>query len=181
MRVTLICGSRNRTGQTARAASALVEGVARAGGTHETVFLPELALERCRQCRDDGWGTCRSEGACVIADDFAAVVAKLAGSDAVAFVTPVYFGDLSESIKAFTDRLRRICMHEATRKKFEGKRCLGMCVAGGGGGGAPSCCLSLEKVLSRCGFDTVDFIAVRRQNLAGKAESITRAGVLLIS
>jgi len=181
MKVLLVCGSRNRKGQTARAAEALLAGAGKAKATHEMVFLPELAVERCRQCRDDGWGTCRTEGSCVIADDFAAVSAKLAQADAVAFVTPVYFGDLSESMRAFTDRLRRICMHDATRKKFEGKRCVGMCVAGGGGGGAPNCCLSLERVLSRCGFDLVDMLSVRRQNLAAKTDSIAAAGTLLVS
>jgi len=181
MNALIICGSRNRKGQTAQAAKALAEGIASAGGTHDTVFLPELTLQHCRQCNDDGWGTCRSEGKCAIADDFAGIVDRFSAADRVAFATPVYFSDLSESMKAFTDRLRRICRHESAKKRVEGKRCVGVCVAGGGGGGAPNCCVSLERVLGHCGLDTVDLVPVRRQNLAAKVEVLKRAGALLVS
>jgi multimeric flavodoxin WrbA len=181
MNALIICGSRNRKGQTAQAVQALADGIAQADGACDTVFLPELTLERCRQCNNDGWGTCRSEGKCAIADDFAKTVDRLSAAGAVAFVTPVYFGDLSESMKAFADRLRRTCRHESAKKKVEGKRCVGVCVAGGGGGGAPNCCVSLERVLGACGFDMVDLVPVRRQNLAAKVELLKRVGASLAS
>ena len=107
MQVTIILGSRNPDGQTARAAHALLEGVVSAGGNGQEIYLPKMQVERCRQCEDNGWGTCRSEGQCVIDDDLAALVRKIADSDAAAFATPVYFSDLSESMRAFLDRLRR--------------------------------------------------------------------------
>ena len=40
-------------------------------------------------------------------DDFDAVVAPIRGADNVLFATPVYFYDLSESLREFLDRLRR--------------------------------------------------------------------------
>jgi len=49
-------------------------------------------------------------------------------------------------------------------------------VAGGGGGGAPECALILEKVLSRCGFDVVDMVPARRQNLEMKTEVLRMTG-----
>jgi len=176
MSILVISGSRNAQGQTARAADALLEGVKQAGGTGEQVFLPTAAIERCRQCDDTGWGICRSEGRCVIADDFAEIVDRIAAADAVAFANPVYFGDLSESLRAFLDRLRRTCMNESGKAKIAGKKAVGICVAGGGGGGAPNCTLSLEKVLATCGFDVVDMIPARRQNLEMKLEVLRAVG-----
>lgn len=176
MNLLVISGSRNPNGQTASAADALLGGVKSAGGTGEQIFLPQLGLEHCRQCDDNGWGTCRTEGKCVIADDFASIVDKIAAADAVAFANPVYFGDLSESLRAFLDRLRRTCMNEAGKQKIAGKKAIGICVAGGGGGGAPFCVFSLDKVLSICGFDVVDMIPARRQNLDIKREVLATVG-----
>jgi len=53
---------------------------------------------------------------------------------------------------------------------------VGVCVAGGGGGGAPECTASLTSVLDRCGFDCVDMIPVRRQNLDMKAAILAATG-----
>ncbi len=173
MKVIAILGSRNSKGQTARACDALLEG-ARADA--ERVFLPELRIERCRQCDPNGWGLCRSDGRCVIEDDFPALVEKLRGADRAVFANPVYFGDLSESLRAFLDRLRRIGRHENGKAGITGKPAIGICVAGGGGGGAPACVASLEKVLATCGFDVVDMVPVRRQNLDMKCEALKVVG-----
>lgn len=176
MRVLMISGSRNPKGQTARAADAMLEGVRSAGGEVERVFLPTLNVERCRQCDQDGWGACRKEGRCVIEDDLAGLVEKLREADAVVFATPVYFSDLSESMRAFCDRVRRTCRCGPGSSGLEGKPAVGICVAGGGGGGAPACCVSLERVLTTCEFDVVDVIPVRRQDLEAKLPRLRLAG-----
>ena len=176
MHVTLVLGSRNPAGQTAAAAEACLEGIREAGSDGEMVFLPVKQIERCRQCDDNGWGTCRSEGRCAIDDDFAALADSIRRADAVVLATPVYFGDLSESLRAFLDRLRRVCRHEAGKDGIAGKRAVGICVAGGGGGGAPHCTVSLERVLAHCGFDLVDVIPVRRQNLELKRTVLRATG-----
>ena len=181
MRILMISGSRNPRGQTARAADALLEGATEAGGEVERVFLPALSIERCRQCEDSGWGLCREEGRCVIDDDFAAIVEGVRDAGAVVFATPVYFSDLSESMRAFTDRLRRTSRHEDGRAAIQGKLAVALCVAGGGGGGAPECCVSLKKVLLTSGFDVVDVIPARRQNLEAKLARLRLAGAWLAS
>jgi hypothetical protein len=48
--------------QTAQAASALLTGLTEGGAHGDIVYLPLLAIERCRQCGNTGWGTCRSAG-----------------------------------------------------------------------------------------------------------------------
>ncbi|MFQ6044025.1 MAG: flavodoxin family protein [Candidatus Poribacteria bacterium] len=176
MKILIVLGNRNPQGQTARAADALLQGVTSEGGQGERVFLPKMNIESCRQCEDSGWGICRTEGKCVIEDDFATIVGKIRDADAVVFANPVYFSDLSESMRAFTDRLRRTCMHAAGKDGIAGKPAIGVCVAGGGGGGAPACAVSLEKVLQRCGFDVVDMIPARRQNLDMKVAVLKTTG-----
>jgi multimeric flavodoxin WrbA len=180
MKTVLICGSRNHHGQTAQACNALLDGLSKNNGfSVKQFFLPELKVERCRQCEENGWGMCRKEGYCIIADDFNDLVENIREANVVVFATPVYYSDLSESLRAFTDRLRRICTHNAGRLGVEEKNAIGICVAGGGGGGAPACCVSLEKVMNDCGFKVIDLIPVRRQNLQIKLETFETIGQLL--
>ena len=176
MKFAIVLGSRTPEGQTARATDAVRRGLIDGGGEGETLYLPQLAIERCRQCEENGWGVCRTEARCIIEDDFASVVEALRGADALVFGTPVYFGDLSESMRAFTDRLRRVCFRAPDNGGMAGKPAIGVCVAGGGGGGAPSCTVSLERVLRTCGFDLVDLVPVRRQNLEMKLELLQITG-----
>lgn len=115
MKILMISGSRNPEGQTARAANAVLAGAEKTGCEVERVFLPVLKIERCRQCNDKGWGLCSEQGRCVIEDDFASLVEKMRTTDAFVVATPVYYSDLSESLRAFLDRLRRTCSHETGR------------------------------------------------------------------
>lgn len=176
MKIVLISGSRSPDGQTGRAAKSFMEGCVAAGGEVESFLLPRMKIERCRQCEDSGWGLCIKEGRCTVDDDLASLVERVRASDAVVFATPVYWGDLAESLRAFLDRLRRVCMHEAGRTGVAKKPAAGICVAGGSGGGAPSCAASLAKVLGTIGFDVVDLVPVRRQNLESKLKVLRAAG-----
>jgi len=176
MQVIVISGSRNPNGQTAAAGDAFLAGIAEAGGTGQQVFLPQMNIERCRQCEDHGWGLCNSQGRCVIEDDFPALVDRLRAADGLAFATPVYYSDLSESLRAFLDRLRRICTHERGNQGIAGKPAMGICVAGGGGGGAPKCTVTLEWTLATCGLDVVDMVPARRQNLQMKLQVLKTVG-----
>ena len=180
MECVAVCGSRNPDGQTARALRALAQGVTAAGATCETIFLPTRSIERCRQCDAAGWGTCRTEGRCAIEDDFARITERLHAADAAVFATPVYWGDLAESLRAFLDRLRRTSIHEDGKRDLAGKPTVGVCVAGGGGGGGPACTVSLEEVLRTIGFDVIDLVPVRRQNLEFKLDILRRTGAWLV-
>ncbi len=176
MIICAILGSRNTAGQTAKVAQALLQGASGEGAHVETIFLPQMNIERCRQCDEEGWGICRSEGRCVIEDEFSTITEKIIAADVLVFATPVYFYDLSESLKAYLDRLRRVTRHEDGKKGVEGKPAIGICLAGGGGGGAPMCALSLEKILQQTGFDVLDMVPVRRQNLEMKLETLAITG-----
>jgi NAD(P)H-dependent FMN reductase len=197
MNIVMISGSRNREGRTAQALAAVAKGIAAAGGTSEIVFLPELNIERCRQCEKDGWGICRTENRCIIQDDFETVVTKLKAADVAVFASPVYFFDLTESLRAFLDRLRRITprpgpgIPAGRGQTLPGVSpmmppagsapAIGVCLAGGGGRGAPWCCVRLERMLPECGFDVVDMIPVNRQNLEFKLPVLELTGKWLVT
>jgi NAD(P)H-dependent FMN reductase len=190
MQILIISGSRNRQGQTAEAINAIREGIAKAGGNSECSFLTELSLELCRQCDSDGWGICQSEGRCIIEDDFVSIVERVESSDLIVFATPVYFGDLSESMRGFLDRFRRT---RFTRPPAApgvpgpipfgggGTPAIGLCYAGGSGFGTISCCANLERILQISGFDVVDMIPVRRQNLEVKLPMLELVGKWLVT
>ena len=90
-----------------------MEGIRLGGGEVEEACLNEMKVGMCQAC-NNGWGTCQPEHECQVLDDFQALHQKACQADALALVTPVYWGEMSESAKAFTDRLRRC---EATRGK----------------------------------------------------------------
>lgn len=176
MKTIIILGSRNPEGQTAVAASCMAEGMANRGMLVEKYFLPSMDIRLCEQCDVNGWGICITEGKCTIQDDFEELVKGIRDADAVVFATPVYFGDLSESMKAFLDRLRRISMNVKGQADIKGKPAAGICVAGGGGGGSPECLLILNRVLGTCGFNVIDIVPVRRQNTDLKKQVLVTTG-----
>jgi NAD(P)H-dependent FMN reductase len=181
MQILILSGSRNREGQTARAIKAIQKGIAVAKGKSEAIFLPEFKLERCRQCEADGWGLCRKEGRCIIEDDFASIVEKVKAADVVVFANPVYFGDLSESMRTFLNRYRRTRFKPGAAPPAGfgmpgGTPTIGLCYAGGSGNGTVSCAFFLERVLQMCGFDVVDMIPVRRQNIEIKLPMLELTG-----
>ena len=189
MVIKALSGSRNRQGGTARALDAVLRGVAKAGGQWESMFLTERNLQRCRQCNEDGWGVCLTEERCVIEDDFASIAEKVRRADLMVFATPVYFHDLSESMKAFLDRFRRIEFPKILKApgpivpgqipNGQGVPAIGICYAGGSGNGTTSCCQILERTLQTCGFDVVDMIPIRRQNLEMKLPPLEHVGAWL--
>jgi len=117
-------------------------GLSSAGASIERVLLPTMRIERCRQCDDDGWGVCRHGERCVIDDDLGSLIDKIASADMAVFATPVYWSELSESLRAFLDRARRIAFHAREKSPLKGKRAFGICVAGRGGGGSYGCARS---------------------------------------
>ena len=176
MNILIVSGSRNPEGQTARAVNAVLEGAKEAGSDVELVFLPTLNLERCRQCDQNGWGICKSKGRCVAEDDFNPLLEKMLNADVSAFASPVYFSDLSESLLTFLGKIRRISTNPEAQKRIENKPVVGICCAGGTGNGAPDCCASLNKIVFRIGFDVVDMVPVRRQNLEAKLPALNLMG-----
>ena len=172
-KVVVLWSSPNTEGLTAAAKDRILSGLREAGAQAEEVQLNALRIEHCRAC-GNGWGTCRSEGKCVIPDDFAALYDRLAEADGIVFVTAVYFHDLTECMKAFLDRLRRC--DAFTARRLRGKRCLLVSCAGGTGMGAVECLRRLEGTLDHMGMRAYDRLNVIRYNRDYMLPALKEAG-----
>jgi len=160
MRAIVLSSSPNTDGLTAACAAAAVDALAASGVEAGEVRLTDASIGRCLQC-DDGWGTCRDQHGCQVLDGFQAVHRRCLEADAIVLVTPVYWGEASESMKAFLDRLRRC---EATRSDspLRSRDVLAVAAAGGTGGGLVSCLAQLERFVQHVGARRFDLIGVTR-------------------
>jgi multimeric flavodoxin WrbA len=106
MKIMIITSSPNKEGLTAACGNAAENGALEAGVVVERISLNEINVGMCQAC-GNGWGPCLNNHECQVKDDFQELHSRMAKMDAFVFVTPVYWGDMSESAKAFFDRLRR--------------------------------------------------------------------------
>jgi multimeric flavodoxin WrbA len=179
MGVIVLSSSPNEDGLTAACAFAAVEGVRSAGGQAEEVRLNDLQIGLCQAC-DTGYGTCATEHECQAEDDFQALHARVRRADAYVLVTPVYWGEMSESAKSFTDRLRRC---EATRgdgSSLFGKPVITVAAAGGSGRGTITCLLSMERWAQHIRARVFDLIPVNRWNRTYKLVAIREAAQAMV-
>lgn len=173
-KVFIISASPNKDGLTAACVLAAQKGVIQAGGQAEHVCINDLKIGSCEAC-DNGWGTCRVEHRCQVEDDFQALHAKLLEADGWVLVSPVYWGEMSESAKALTDRLRRC---EATRDResgFAGKPFITVAAAGGSGNGMITCLASMERWIEHVRGRKFDLIPVNRWSRPYKLTTIQSA------
>jgi len=177
-KVLLLSGSKDQQGKGAEIMAAVAKGVAKAGGTSESIFLTALNLERCRQCDSDGWGICRREHWCIIKDDFPALVDKINAADVVVLVSPVYLRDLAESMRCFMERLTRVRFVSQLSKErpIPAPPAVGICYSGGSGMGMADACASIGRLMEIAHFDIVDMIPLRRQNLPLKLPMLETIG-----
>lgn len=179
MKVLVIGSSPNFDGLTANCMRAAKQGVMDAGEFADEIRLNDLNIGNCEAC-GNGWGTCLNEHECQVKDDFQTLHAQCLGADALVFVTPVYWGDLSEASKAFTDRLRRC---EATRgdaSGLKGKPVIAVAAAGGSGNGMVTCLASIERWIEHVRCRKYDFIPVNRWNRSVKLETIRKSTLQML-
>jgi multimeric flavodoxin WrbA len=174
MDVIVLSSSPNKDGLTAACASAAVEGVRLASGHAKEVRLNDLQIGLCQAC-DTGYGTCRSEHECQVEDDFQALHARMRQANAYVIVTPVYWGEMSESAKAFTDRLRRCEATRGNESRLFSKPVIAVAAAGGSGRGTITCLLSMERWIQHLRGRVFDLIPVNRWNRAYKLVTIREA------
>jgi len=176
MKAVILSSSPNTDGLTAACAEAVAQGISQAGCQAIQVRLNDLDVGMCQAC-DNGWGTCREEGRCCLEDDFATVQRQFREADACVLVTPVYFGEPSESMKAFLDRFRRC---ERGGEYIVQKPVLAIAAAGGSGNGTVSCLAILERWIQHVRARKTDFIGVTRFTRRYKIGQIKEAGEALI-
>ena len=179
MNVIVFSSSPNSDGLTAACAAAASRGVEQAAGQVDQIRLNDLNIASCEAC-DNGWGTCLDDSACQVLDDFQATHERTLRADAYVFVTPVYWGDLSESMKAFTDRLRRCEAARREESRLADKPVIMVAAAGGSGNGMLTCLASLERWIQHVRARKWDFIPVNKWNKTYKLETIRSAAEAMV-
>ena len=174
MKILAIQSSPNTEGLTFKAANAILRGSHAEGAEVELIDLNQIVIRPCIAC-DGGWGQCRREGTCILDDEFQMLRDKIHEADATIFATPVYWGDLSESMKLFLDRFRR-CEVKGEFKNLNGKIAIGIASAGGTGNGCVKCLLHLEDYIRRVGFTVFDLITITQASKEHKLEMLDKAG-----
>ena len=163
MKIMVMTGSPNKDGLTAACGEEARQGAAGTGAEVYLVNLNDLAVGMCHAC-GNGWGTCLERHECQVKDDFQPLHARMKEMDGFVIVTPVYWGDLSESTKAFLDRVRRSEARKNQDSFLAGKPVIAVAAAGGSGNGCMTCLGALERFVDHVKGVKFDFIAVTQRS-----------------
>ena len=98
-KVLVISTSLRRGGNSERLAKEFAKGVQEAGHYVEMLDLHDKSIGFCIGCL-----ACQKTGRCVIHDDANAIIQKMMIADAIVFVTPIYFYEMSGQMKTLLDR-----------------------------------------------------------------------------
>jgi len=105
MKLLIISGNPKSDGLCKEITTEIERGAKKGGAEVEVATAGTIA--RCHVC-GDGWGPCRTENFCAFGDDgYNHVQKKIKEADLLCFITPVYWGETAEGLKALMDRLRR--------------------------------------------------------------------------
>ena len=190
-RILIVNATPKRDGVCYSFVQAAKETTEALGVEADVLDLSTYGLNKCLMC-NDGWGICRTEHKCIMGekDGFSKLQQRVARADAFVYATPVYWGDTSEELKIFWDRLRRC---EATKQGngkddvnsvHKGKPSIIVAVAGGGGGGIVTAFLNMERTINHMCYNdpydhstglVFDYFAINRWNQDYKREAFKAA------
>lgn len=179
-KVAVITSSPNKDGLTAACGEAARKGLDEAGAEVDLIDLNSHNVGRCQAC-GTGYGTCRTLRSCQVQDDFQALHQRLVTADAYVVVSPVYWGDLSESAKAFLDRVRRCEATAREESRLTGKPCIGVAAAGGSGNGTITCLLTMQRLFGHVRSEIFDLITITRKSRSYKLLAIEAAAKAMAS
>jgi len=190
MKILIINGTPKEDGVCYSFVTAAEEASTEVSVEFETVRLSSERLKKCLMC-DGGWGICFNKHVCIFGknDGFNELQQKVKEASLIIYITPVYWGEISEELKIFLDRLRRC---EATKQWdrreeevsfHKGTGSILVASAGGGGGGTLSALEQLERAVVQMGGDEwpreqegiFDRISVNRWNQIYKREALKEA------
>lgn len=178
MKIMIITSSPNKDGLTAACGNAARTGIEAAGAEAVIVDLNKLNISSCHAC-NSGWGPCLDNHHCQIEDDFQSLHNDMGEMDGFVLVSPVYWGDISESASVFFDRVRRC---EAWRKDSSllDKPFIAVAAAGGSGNGVVSTLTNIERLLIHLKSDRFDFVGITKKNRQYKLNTIEEASKAMV-
>ncbi|MBE6830284.1 MAG: NAD(P)H-dependent oxidoreductase [Ruminococcaceae bacterium] len=180
MKVLILSGTPKKEGLCCSCVEAAYAGAKKGGADCEIIRLCDYGLVRCAMC-GDGWGICRDEHTCIFGvDGFTQIQQKIAKADALILDTPVYWGDMTEAMKAFFDRFRRCEARKGESGAMAGKSVLLIASPGGSGNGMISCLEQMERLCRHLSAKIYDFIGVNRWNSSYKIAAIEEAAASMV-
>ncbi|MDP4143796.1 MAG: flavodoxin family protein [Bacillota bacterium] len=180
MKIMIITSSPNINGLTEACGQTTKAALKEAGAEVTYIRLNDLKVSNCHAC-ENGFGTCSTSYSCQRQDDFQGLHSLVAEMDAYFFITPVYWGDMSESAKAFFDRLRRCEAYNKGRNNLEGKPVVCIAAAGGSGNGLLSCLFGMERIMMHLRAERFDFIGITNKTRNYKLDSIKACAAELVN
>lgn len=105
MNVIGINGSPRKQWNTATLVTKALEGAAAQGATTDLFHLYDLDFKGCKSCFACKIRGGKSYGKCVLNDDLASVLEKIAAADALIIGSPIYFGTVTGETRSFLERL----------------------------------------------------------------------------
>ncbi|MFP3042131.1 flavodoxin family protein [Treponema primitia] len=171
MNYLIISGNPKGDGLCASVTDEAIQGAKDGGASVGTLFVEKL--ERCHVC-GEGWGPCREQHRCAFGKDgFDTAQDTVKKADQLCFITPVYWGEMAESLKSFFDRLRR-CEFGQTGS-LAGKQILLVASPGGTGNGLLSCLEQMDRFCHHTGAVIFDYIGINRWNNDYKKKTVYAA------
>jgi multimeric flavodoxin WrbA len=162
MKICILSGNPKKDGLCQSAIEAAKLGIIEGGAEVDEIRLCDFNLANCKVC-GNGWGICRSKKQCAFGTDgFDEVRERIRLSDAIILASPVYWGETSEVLKSFIDRLRR-CEFDQT-ETLRNKQVLILATPGGSGNGLLSCLEQMDRFCRHTGAIIFDYIGVNRWN-----------------
>jgi multimeric flavodoxin WrbA len=137
MKVIGIIGSPHAKGNGAALVREALKGAEESGASVAEVFLPDLRIEYCRDCR-----ACTSAGRCAVQDDFPKLRDMLREADGIILSSPTYAKAVCARMKNPMERLGQFAWLAST---FGGKYVAG--IATGSSFGAPKVAKQLAAAL----------------------------------
>jgi multimeric flavodoxin WrbA len=181
MRFLVISGTPKHEGLCDSCVRAVCEGAETEDVAVEVARVCDGSIARCAIC-EDGWGDCLRKHTCRFGDDgFTDLQIKIAQADVIALVTPVYWWEMTESMKAFFDRFRRCEATRGDKGAVAGKPVLLVASPGGSGNGMLSCLEQMERLCKHLRARIFDYIGVNRWNKEYKLVAIRSAAKAMAS
>jgi len=179
MKICILSGNPKTDGLCQSVIEEAKLGAVEGGAEVDEIRLCDSKLIRCQVC-DGGWGTCRNENYCRYGNDgFNGFKDRIQASDAIIMVTPVYWGEMSETLKSFIDRLRRCEFNNSG--VLRDKQVLIVASPGGSGNGLLSCLEQMDRFCRHTGAIIFDYIGINRWNNDYKKSAVRSAARAIAS
>jgi multimeric flavodoxin WrbA len=170
LRILALVGSPRKGSNTDLLVDQILKGARENGHTFEKIYLYDLELSPCIDCR-----SCkRGDYVCGLKDGMQEVYPKMEGADLIIFGTPIYWYGPTGPMKLFIDRMRPFIAN----KKLRGKKAIVVAPSEEG----PDACDPLIKMFrmsfAYLGMDFIGEIfakAYERAEIKNQPEALARA------